>query len=141
MPRGRRLRQFQCDTCMRGGRLRVWWAMVPNGDPRSECRGCGNEFEAILDGEWVGVGACLFQCDECKIEPKCDEDGPKPRMYTVLCEWTDTAKCYGCGKQHSPIEFKPPRRIKKKTENVHSCSKCNGCGDCPNFHSLHIQRP
>ena len=73
----------------------------------------------------MGVGACLFQCDKCGNE------------YTVLCEWTDTAECYGCGEKYvSPCEFKPRRKIDKKTDKKHSCSKCDGKKDCPNLHGL-----
>ncbi len=71
-----------------------------------------------------GVFICYCVCFTC------------PREFTVKCEMQDTAKCYGvkCGsKMVSPCHFEPRRRIEKKSDCTHSCSKCNGKPGCPNM--------
>lgn len=86
----------------------------------------GDAFDEVLldyDSDEDGVGACRFECD-C---------GNK---YTVICEMTDTASCYGCGCENEPVGWAPPREIDKETTNPHSCSKCNGQPDCPNLQAM-----
>ncbi len=121
------LRQFVCDVCKgRDPRYkRIWWDRVTDDDPYSPCRGgCGKKVKAIEVGKEIGVGACKFEC-------------PCGNEYTVICEMTDTARCYECDrKDNLPVEFKPPRKIEKKTSNTHSCSKCNGRKNCPNLRHL-----
>ena len=111
----KKLRQFQCVPC--GDR--TWFERAT----RSQCRECDGDGTLIPEGEETGVLACKFMCD-CGNE------------YTVICEMTDTAKCYGCKRQdNSPYGFGPRNYINKKTDNKHSCSKCNGRGNCPNLSS------
>ena len=77
--------------------------------------------EAIPRGLEEGVFICFFPC-------KCG------RKYVVKCEMQDTAKCYGCLCQNvKPCHFQPRTHIKRQTDNVHSCSKCNGQPGCPNM--------
>ena len=113
----KKLRQFQCVPC----RGRTWFERAT----RSQCRECDDDGTLIAEGEEIGVLARKFSCD-CGNE------------YTVLCELTDTAECYGCKQQdNSPYGFWPRNYIKKKTasDNKHSCSKCRGRGNCPNLSS------
>ena len=81
--------------------------------------------EVVLDydSDEEGVGACRFECD-------CGN------RYTVLCEMTDTAECYKCGRDNEPMGWAPPRNIDKETSNPHSCSKCKGIGQCPNLQNV-----
>ena len=114
----KKLRQFQCNHC--GGR--TWFERAA----RSQCRKCKNDGTPIPRGEEIGVFACKFKCD-CGNE------------YTVLCEMTDTAECYACKAPGvSPYEFWPRQYIKKKSDNVHSCSKCEHlpAGGCPNLRKV-----
>lgn len=81
------------------------------------------EYDEVLldyDSDEEGVGACRFECD-------CGN------RYTVLCEMTDTARCYQCDHHNEPMGWAPPRTIEKDTSNPHSCSKCNGHPGCTNL--------
>ena len=116
MGRKKELRQFQCEEC--DGR--TWFERAA----RSECHECGEDGRSIPKGEEIGVFACKFLC-------KCGSE------YTVLCEMTDTAECYGCGEQDvAPFGFWPRGYINKRTQNKHSCSKCRGNGNCPNLAAI-----
>ncbi len=99
---------------------------MPDKDPYSECHGCGDEIEAFEVGEEIGVGVCTFVC-------------PCGHEYTVICEITDTARCYECDEDNPPEDLKPPRRINRKTSNKHSCSKCNGRENCPNLRYMALE--
>lgn len=130
VPEGEEWRQFKCDHCNERG----WIAMAE----RSKCRFCNRYGTLIPTGQEVGVFVCKFMCtcDRCNCTSRMDPDAPYE--YTVVCEMTDTAKCYSCrdrGHNHrnSPYGFTPRRRINRKSNNVHECSKCYGCGDCPNL--------
>ena len=127
IPIGKELeyRQFKCDNC--DGRR--WIAMAE----RSQCRLCNNSGELIPVNEEIGVFVCKFVCD-------CDEEqcgcARNRKEYRVICEMSDTAICYRCrdSDHHvTPYGFLPRRRIRRMTDNTHSCSKCNGSGDCPNL--------
>ena len=77
--------------------------------------------EAVPRGHEEGVFICFFSC-QCG------------RKYVVRCEMQDTTKCYGCLRQKvKPCHFQPRTHIKRQTDNVHSCSKCNGQPGCPNM--------
>ena len=90
-------------------------------DTFCECRECGEEAALIPEGEEIGVFVFEFNCD-------CGND------YTVKCRWEDTAECYQCGQQDNPpVRFIPRGFIEAKTDNIHSCSRCNGQGNCPNL--------
>lgn len=71
-------------------------------------------------GDEEGVGVCSFVC-ECG------------HTYSVVCRMIDTATCYKCECDNNAVEMGPRRRIEKKTENQHSCSRCKGQGKCPNM--------
>ena len=82
-----------------------------------------SEFDEVAldyDSDEEGVGACRFECD-------CGN------RYTVLCEMTDTARCYKCDCDNEPMGWAPPRNIDSETSNPHSCSKCHGHPGCPNL--------
>ena len=84
------------------------------------------EFDEVVldyDSDEEGVGACRFECD-C---------GNK---YTVLCEMTDTARCYECSRDNEPMGWAPPRNIDTESSNPHSCSKCRGQPGCPNLQAV-----
>lgn len=121
-------RQFACPDCPPAKDhydIKRWHIRVPDHDPSSKCRSCKKKYTAIPIGQEVGVGVCNFECSECNHE------------YTVVCEMTDTAKCYQCSNFNTPVEFSPLRRINAKSRsNKHSCSKCNGDGHCPNMERL-----
>lgn len=109
------LRQFKCCD-------HRWGERVPDDKPQSMCNKCKEMREAIPKGEEVGV--CKFIC-ECR------------KQYTVQCRMCDTAECFRCRKQDvkpvpDSITF---RRIRKKpgTPNKHTCGRCHGAGNCPNF--------
>ena len=121
-------RQFECPDCEPAKDhydIKRWHIRVPDDNPTSKCRICKKRYTAIPIGQEVGVGVCNFECSECSHE------------YTVVCEMTDTAKCYQCTTFNSPVEFSPLRRINTKSRNnKHSCSKCDGEGHCPNMERL-----
>ena len=130
MPRNRgpkHWRQFECPDCPPARDhydIRRWHKRVPDSNPFSVCTSCNEEYEACPIGEEVGVGVCMFKCD-CGHE------------YSVVCEMTDTATCFQCyNSDIEPHEYTPLRRIKGKSSNKHSCSKCNGSGNCPNMNQL-----
>ena len=86
---------------------------------------CGRNDEMIPEGEEVGVFVFRFDCD-CGAH------------YTVKCRREDTAKCYECRERgrdqdNIPGNIIPRQFIKKRTDRVHSCSRCRGNGNCPNF--------
>lgn len=115
--------QFKCETCP--GKhswqpYKVWYERVAGKDPKSKCHSCGTMRKAVPRGEEKGVFICFVICT-------CEH------RYTVRCEMQDTAPCYRCGQQVSPCHFEPRRRIHRKTDNTHNCSKCGGKGDCPNM--------
>ena len=76
-----------------------------------------------LDDDEPEVGACKFKC-ECG------------NRFTVICQMSDTAECYNCHVHVRPYAISPPRQIRTKTNKPHSCSKCNGAGNCPNLYRL-----
>ncbi len=122
------LRQFICRGCpgkYSYHKYRVWHGWVDSNYLKSRCHNCNKMKEAVPRGEEEGVHVCNFHC-------------PCGNEYVVRCEMRDTACCYACRargrvRQVAPHSFQPLRKIKKKTDNVHSCSKCNGSGDCPNM--------
>lgn len=120
-------RQFKCGNanCSRKGCL--WWKLVCEIEERirAKCKYCTQLSDAVPKGKEEGIGACNFKC-------KCGH------QFTVVCEKTDTAPCYKCGKKDvSPYRLTPPRPVKRTTDNTHSCSKCDGKGDCPNIRQLY----
>lgn len=76
------------------------------------------------DDDEEKVGACKFECAVCGNE------------YTVICRMIDTATCYNCREENRPLSWAPPRDIQSESDNTHSCSRCNGKGDCPNLHAV-----
>lgn len=72
------------------------------------------------------VGACKFECVNCENE------------YTVICRMVETAECYNCHEYNRPLNWAPPRDhvIQGETDNKHSCSRCDGKGNCPNFNPV-----
>ena len=109
-------RQFYCAHCNER-----WIDMAT----RSKCVECGGDAEMVPKGEEIGVFVCKF---ECSAEGCTNE-------YRVTCKMSNKAVCYDCSPKHlnSPYAFEPRRRIKRKTEKQHSCSQCNGSGNCPNL--------
>ena len=137
MPRGgrgggpKRCRQFSCPDCEPANRrydVKRWHKIVPDDNPYSTCNGCGKRYEACPIGEEFGVGVCRFECGECA-----DSEEDK-YTYSVICRMIDMAECYRCFKMNSAVELRPLRRINRKTNNKHSCSRCdNGKKNCPNL--------
>ena len=123
-------RQFVCtneDSTCRG---RKWEEMAE----KSKCRICNRYGEMVPTGEEVGVFICKFVCDCNKRNCGLGED-QNLHKYTVQCRMQNTAECYSCRKDGvKPYAFRPLHHgINKSTDNVHSCSECNGSGDCPNL--------
>ncbi len=131
MPRNKKqLREFCC-TCK--SRIKKymniehrWKAKVSKKHPYSVCRVCNKERKAVdvNDEKMVGVG---FFCCDCGHE------------YTVICRRIDTAVCYKytswCSEENYPYKVYLRRRIKRQTDNEHSCSRCDD-GEiypCPNM--------
>ena len=116
------LRQFICPC---DGH--IWYARAE----KSICKSCKKWVDAVPVGQEKGVFVCKFLCN-------CKECGCK-NEYRVRCRMCDTAKCYSCrGRGHDEYHVKPygflaRQHIRKTTDNEHSCSRCNGSGDCPNF--------
>ncbi len=119
-------RQFECTKCNPPNpRYSVcrWFKRCPDNKPaQTRCRGCNELKTACERGDENGVGVCSFTC-ECG------------QTYSVVCRMSDTATCFKCHKVNNPDEMGPRRRINKKTDNKHSCSRCNGSGKCPNMSS------
>lgn len=125
MPSRTEVRQFKCATCpgkYEWHPYRLWHERVKiSSNPVSQCHVCKKNKKAVPKGDEEGVHVCCFEC-------KCGH------RYNVVCEMRDTAKCYSCKeKMVSPFGFLPRLRINKKSDNTHSCSKCNGVGNCPNL--------
>ena len=66
------------------------------------------------------VGACKFEC-------VCGKE------YTAIVRMMDQAKCYHCHRLNNPLRWAPPRDIERLSDAKHSCSRCNGRGNCPNL--------
>lgn len=119
------LRQFKCVNC-RGKdpvkhEVHIWYERVDSENPKSVCRTCRRKIDAVPRGEEVGVHICNFSCT-CGHE------------FVVQCEMRDTAPCYECGAPKVvPHSFQPLRKINRKTDRTHNCSKCNGGPNCPNM--------
>lgn len=83
-----------------------------------------NGEEVVLDygsdDDEEKVGVCKLECD-CGHE------------YTVTLRMMDQAICHRCGKKNNPLHWEPPRDIQKHSDAIHSCSRCNGHGECPNL--------
>ena len=148
MPVGRRgedhkhWRQFCCPVCEPAHKRfdkRRWYKFVPDSHPVSTCTNCGKEYEACPIGEEFGIGVCKFVCKcTCENPEEVDDEDIEfeedAYRYTVICRMIDMAECYRCAKMNSPVEMRPRRRINKKTDNTHSCSRCNnGKKSCPNL--------
>lgn len=120
----RELRQFICHYCpgkYSHHKYRVWYARVKSDRPESECNNCRETKEAVRRGEEEGVHVCNFKCS-------CGHS------FVVRCRMQDTAPCYGChAGEVVPHSFQPLRRIKRCSDNVHKCSRCDGKGRCPNM--------
>ena len=126
-------RQFKCKNvnCSQKGCL--WWKLVFEKEENIQavCKHCNHPSDAIPKGKEEGVGVGKFKCFKCG------------HRFSVVCEMTDTAPCYRCiNDRHeqshvSPYRLTPPRRVKKTTDNIHNCSKCDGKGDCGNMRLLH----
>lgn len=102
----------------------IWHEKVKDSDPRSECKHCKIRYQPVPRGQEVGVKLCHFHCSKC---------GNK---FVSICEMSDTAPCYNykCSEGAlSPCSFEKLRKINRKTDNKHNCSKCNGKGNCPNL--------
>lgn len=121
--------QFKCESCpgkFEHHEYHMWHARVKNGvNPLSKCKKCKRKVPAIPRGEEEGVKICHFVCTTGDT-------------YVVRCTMQDTAPCYKCrDKGHDeevvPCHFEPLRRIKRKTDATHNCSKCHGSGNCPNM--------
>lgn len=122
------LRQFKCKSCQgkQGQSYHVWHERVPDNDPKSKCHTCDKMCAPVPTGEEEGVKICHFTCTKCDKE------------YVVQCKMSNTALCYECKTvQVAPHSFEKLRKIDRKTSNTHSCSECNGRGNCPNMR----QRP
>ena len=118
------LRQFKCYNIKcngNGQKYRVWHERVPNDNPTSKCRICGELRPAVPIGEEEGVKICHFTCG-------CGN------TFVVRCKMSNTAPCYDCDeKQVAPHSFEKLRKIDRKTGNTHNCSECDGKGNCPNM--------
>ncbi len=99
-----------------------WFKKVSPKNPVAVCRDCNEEKETVPveEGEIVGVGSFECHCENA---------------YTVICRGIDTAMCYECEQESHPIRVNPRGIIKRKTSNLHSCSRCNHgkIKPCPNF--------
>lgn len=152
MPGGRRgggpkhCRQFSCPDCEPAHPhfdMKRWHKVVPDDNPYSTCNTCHQRYEACEIGQEFGVGVCKFVCKcTCEDPEDVDDEGLDLRedvyKYTVICRMIDMAECYRCAEMNSPCEFRPLRRINKKTNNKHSCSRCdNGKKNCPNLAFRH----
>ena len=124
-------REFLCEECkprIKKYTVCRWLTKVSASEknPKDVCRECKKEKEAVPVNEGEIVGVAKFVCDECDNE------------YTVICRGVDTALCYGmdyhCGAENSPISVNPRAKIRKKTDNEHSCSRCEHgkIKNCPN---------
>ena len=153
MPGGRRgggprhCRQFSCPVCKPANKrydVKRWHKVVPDDNPYSTCNTCNRRYKACDIGQEFGVGVCKFVC-KCTCEDPEEDDGDEcidlredVYKYSVICRMIDMAECYRCAKMNSPVEFLPLRRINKKTNNKHSCSRCdNGKKSCPNLSFRH----
>ena len=137
VPKGEEIeyRQFVCenDDCKECGHR--WEKMAR----RSKCRSCEQYGTMVPTGEEEGVFICKILCDCEKENCACAED-PEPYDYTVRCRMRDTAECYRCKRSGhveyhvKPYAFRPLHHgIKKTSDNVHSCSRCNRSRNCLNF--------
>lgn len=120
--------QFICRSCpgkFEHHKYRVWHERVSGPDPKSKCHVCNKMKPAVPRKEEEGVHICHFECN-------CGS------VFVVRCEMQDTAPCYECGVMVAPCHFQPLRRINRKTNRTHNCSKCNGQPGCPNMTSSHL---
>lgn len=116
------LRQFICRECpgkYSHHKYRVWHGWVDSSYKKSQCHICKKMIEAVEHGKEEGVHNCNFRC-QCG------------HTFVVHCEMSDTADCHRCDAWSSPHSFQPWHKINRISDNVHSCSKCNGRGNCPN---------
>ena len=83
---------------------------------------------------------------ECDLDydDDIDDDSPYPRRfvcrgcgskYTVRCKMRNTALCYACNTDNSPLGPASAEEIDRMTSKEHSCSECpkSGIGNCPNL--------
>lgn len=73
-----------------------------------------------IDDHDEKVGVCNFECD-------CGN--------TFICtvRMMDQAECYECGEWNDPSSWAPPGDYTRKSDAKHSCSRCDGKGNCPNL--------
>ena len=145
------MRQFRCLDCpktRRNDECRTWYKAKYDriAHPVSKCTNCEEMVEAVEKGEEVGVLLCKFKCERTHQL----DSGVRENTYSVLCKMQNTAECYECRDRlkaaglydekhppdNSPYTFQPPRRINRRTQNVHSCSECRGRGNCPNMNAM-----
>ena len=114
------LYQFKCTSCpgKDGQPYKLWYENVKGERPQSRCHGCGEMRHAVPRGQEEGNFVCYFICD-CS------------HSFVGWCRMIDTSPCYGCRAQVPPCHFMPKNKIKRISDNVHSCSRCNGSGNCP----------
>ena len=106
-------RQFSCASCRKN-----WWRVVPVRKPVSRCSTCNTKYNALPRDKEFGIGH--HQCE-------CGHTFPGFTSYGV------TSPCYRCGREVLYEYFLTDRNnIKRKTNNDHKCSECNGMGGCPN---------
>ena len=97
----RQLYQHHC-WCYQMPEPRTWWSH----DGLSECRGCGEENEAI-DMDWV-EGIALYQCNACL-----------DRWYKAACDFTALASCRSCKLACAPIYLAPVSDMPRVWINTH----------------------
>ena len=82
----------------------------------------GNEVDLDYDDDVDEnvPGTCRFECSSC------------PNKYTVTCRLVDTALCFQCNTDNSPLGLEN-RIISALTDKTHKCSRCPLHGICPNI--------
>ena len=125
-------REFCCEDCEpRNKKYKVcrWFQKVSVSYPFAVCRECKEEKPAVPVEEGELIGVAKFVCKRAlSLEQKCENE------YTVICRGVDTALCYECEFENSPISVNPRSTINAKTDNKHSCSRCRHgkIRPCPN---------
>ncbi len=119
--------QVKCKHC---NPSRIWWKQSRK-TKHLRCKVCKKLGDIVPSGEEEGRMVCRFICTGCD------------HLFHSVGRLEDTCPCYKCRQEEQPKanwikgrSWGPPRRIKSKSGEKHTCLRCPEEGSCKNLEGL-----